>query len=67
MLEYGFSAKKSSGFGIVKDGFQEEGVFRMKGFEEKKFKNFSQLKEKVEDTVKKLRQESGEKKSKTGD
>jgi CRISPR-associated protein Cmr2 len=50
MLIYGFSAKKSCGFGVIKDEFKES-LFDINGIdikeEDKQFKNFSELEEKV--------------------
>ncbi len=46
MLIYGFSAKKSSGFGIIKPEFPEQGKLHIKGvLKESTFKNFNELKE----------------------
>lgn len=42
MLTYGFSAKKSSGFGVIEDNF-EEGTFTMKDKPTRSFKNFDEM------------------------
>lgn len=50
MLTYGFSAKKTSGFGIIEPEFPEEGQFEMTGIPKDilprkgKFLNFEELK-----------------------
>jgi len=56
MLEYGFSAKKSSGFGIARDEFKPEGIVKIKGAtsEEEKFSKFDQIFEKMKDMLKPL-------------
>lgn len=64
MLTYGFSAKKSSGFGVIKDEF-EESLFDINGIdieeEDKHFKNFLELEEKVKSVKQKLLKEEGKK------
>ena len=49
MLTYGFSAKKSSGFGVIEDGWdKDESRLEVKGFYDvQKFGNFKELCEKV--------------------
>jgi len=55
MLTYGFSAKKSSGFGVIRDGFEKDdrtpsGIILMRGGtpEEGAFSNFSQMQQEIE-------------------
>lgn len=54
MLTYGFSAKKSSGFGVIKDEFKRDGdpagVIRIKGGtpEQETFASFTDLSDKIE-------------------
>jgi len=57
MLTYGFSAKKSLGFGVIKDGWnKEESRVEIRGFyNAQKFGNFKEL----EEVVKTWRGESG--------
>ena len=49
MLTYGFSAKKSSGFGVIEDGWdKDESRLEMKGFYDiQRFGNFEELKKVV--------------------
>lgn len=53
MLTYGFSAKKSSGFGIIKDKFDSEGYFDMSGItvSKKDFLNFKGLEEIISSVI----------------
>ena len=64
MLTYGFSAKKSSGFGVIKDEF-EESLFDINGIDieekDKQFKNFLELEEKVKSVKQKLLKEESKK------
>ena len=50
MLTYGFSAKKSSGYGVIKDGWdKDESRLEVKGFYDlQRFGNFKELEEMVE-------------------
>jgi CRISPR-associated protein Cmr2 len=55
MLTYGFSAKKSSGFGVIKDGFEKDdrtpsGIILMRGGspEQGSFSNFSEMYREIE-------------------
>jgi hypothetical protein len=58
MLTYGFSAKKSSGFGVIKDEFRSDGdcvgIIQIKGdtLQEEKFSNFTQMWQRIEQMLK---------------
>ncbi len=64
-LTYGFSAKKTSGFGVVEPEFPKEGEFKIVGVSEEelpnkgRFKSFDKLQEIIDNVSKHLEDEDG--------